>query len=553
MVELICESDSNLIKNSNFVKNASLYKDMFAFYDAYCALVNANSSGNLNCCKNNSGELCLEGVCLFMHNHAAELGFDSLSLNLDYLKVIYYTLAGYSSDGKTMPSRDVLEREFNEYNGSGANTKEKYQSEYNKKSDSYKKSKGVYDAEIDKYSHKIVAAKVLEGMSVSLIVVFFMLAMLMFTFYYVGKFSLALAITTSAMFVIVGFAVFFMLRYFARRMSMVAHDIAYDLQTKKKNKNNDYQVLNVAKRRLSKVISEKYEFEHNLNRELFLQNIDYAALFEMENKSNGNVDFEKVLISHNYEINSILLKLDKLNNDAKSHAQLNSIYQEVVSKQWLYNSNAVRYEFLKKMVEASNKNRGYKVSVNGVDSDPFGVDVKKIAKQKIAYLKSSDELFVSTVADRLLELGVIKSDRELQLATAADSDNLYNIKSEYIKHFYDYAKLSNYNNLFYGKTFNENLKVPQELLQNNSRVPYFVEMSLKLMEHRLGLENSNSATIKSLATAIKGYEATRPKIVKRAEPQPQASAPGFADELENYGIEYHLGDDIFVGYLLGNM
>lgn len=554
MVELISGSDSELLKNSDFVKNARLYKDMLAFYDAYCALAEAKSSDIPNYCRDIDG-LSLNGVCLFMLNHAAELGFESLELSLDYLKVIYYTLASYSADGVNMPSRQVIEQELNEYRGAGQVALNKCLNDYKKKNDSYKKSRVAYEAELDKYSHKIVASKVLEGMSISLIIVFFVSAMLMFTFYFVGKFSLSLAILCSALLAGAGFAVFFTLRYIAAKLASTAHDFAYELQTKKRDKNGQYQVLSATRKKLSRLVSEKYECEHNLNRELFAGQIDYGTLFKSSKDYADTPAVEELFRQYKAEAESTLAKLYSLPGTAASKGKLGEIYSELASKEWLYNSNAVRYEFLRKFFQVFKRGNTCKLNVGGADIDPFNLDLKKIAKQKVAYLKSAEDLFLSTTADKLSESNFIKSDRELELYTANDSSKVYGMKCEYIKHFYDHDKLGNYNNLFYGKTFNENVRIPQQMLQNDSKLPYLPEMSLRLAELKLGLENCESAIIKKISGIISDQEQVRPKVARQAalEQEPSAQVFDFADELENHEIMYHLGNRTFVGYLLGNI
>ena len=64
---------------------------MLAFYDAYENLMSQNVSKLPAYCYK-KGQFYLEGICLFFKDYASELGFESVRLSLEYLKILYYYL-----------------------------------------------------------------------------------------------------------------------------------------------------------------------------------------------------------------------------------------------------------------------------------------------------------------------------------------------------------------------------------------------------------------------------------------------------------------------------
>lgn len=566
MVKLISNSDNKVMQNSSFVKNAVMYKDMFAFYDAYEKLVGSGADNMPNYCCYKDKSLCLEGICLFMKDYSSELGFESVKLTLDYLKVIYYTLAGYSKDGKNMPERSVIEKEFEQYIKASESSQKSLMKEFEEKNKVYKKSKGEFDKLMTNYSHKFVVSKVLDGLSVVLLILFLMSAMVTFSFYILNKLTLLVAVICSAALTVVAFVCFFLLKHVSKNIERVAGDFAYEIQTKKKNKNADFAELVKVKKKLSRIMSEKYEFNHNFSNEIgkYYKSVGFDALLAkaVEYKLlsyNKKMDIVNLFESQEEEIVETKNEIHLISNTASSSSdKLAAVYSKICTKDWLYYSNEVRFEFLKKFNAVSQKTHEWKLSVGNLLIDPFGMNLKKLSKEQVSYLKSKNDLFVSMSIDKLLTTNLIKSDRVLELETATDAENIYNLKMEYISHFYDYEKTKNYNNLFYGKTFNENTKVTDEIIENYSKIPSLVCMDLKQIESNIGLSNADSSAVKKISEIVGEYETTNQVkidkvqvIAMREEVGSTVDITDFAQRLGDYGIEYHFGDTKFVGYKLG--
>lgn len=565
MLKLISKADNTLMKDSSFVKNATLYKDMFAFYDAYAAILQADKETVPNYCYYNKGAICLEGICLFMKDYASELGFESVSLSLDYLKVIYYTLASYSKDGVNMPERSVIENEFKAYIDASKNSEKELSAEFEKKNKSYLKQKKDYDGKATEYSHKLVLSRILDGLAVVMIIMMFAISMLFFSFYFLDKFSLTASIISSSVTAAFGIVILVVLKKIAKKIEVKANELAYDLQTKKKNKDAAFELMRSCKRKLARVVSERYEFEHNFSKELtsYYKSMSFDALLSRASEYkllsyNLKLDIENLFVTQDEEIKKIISKISKVSELSSSNQKLSEIYTEIVSKDWLEFSNEVRFEFLKKFIGFAGKTHYWKLEDRGSKIDPFGIDVKALAKEQVAYLKSTNDLFVAAYADKLLMTSLIKSERELEIEAANDSENIYNVKLEYLKHFFDYNKTSKYNNLFYGKSFNQNAKVTSEILDGNSKIPSVVQMNLKLTEQKHGLANCQTDAIKKISSIISGFEKTNtvkfddvPVVTVATKENKEIEIEDYAEKLDDYGIEYHFGDNVFVGYKLG--
>ena len=113
MATLLRKSDKDIIKDIKYAKNATFYKDMLAFYDAYLQITNRQiyELPNYLFLKN---QLVLDGLCMLIKDCAFEFRFETLNPSIDYLKIIYFSIAEYSKDGE-FPERDIIENKFAEY------------------------------------------------------------------------------------------------------------------------------------------------------------------------------------------------------------------------------------------------------------------------------------------------------------------------------------------------------------------------------------------------------------------------------------------------------
>ena len=97
MLKLLNKDDNLVMSNSRFIKNATFYKDAFALFDLFENLQNTKKSELPNYCLEN-GKYCLQGFCLVAKNYASELMFETIKLSLDYLEILYYSIAVYANE-----------------------------------------------------------------------------------------------------------------------------------------------------------------------------------------------------------------------------------------------------------------------------------------------------------------------------------------------------------------------------------------------------------------------------------------------------------------------
>ena len=159
MFQLIKSDDSKVLSSSRFVKNATFYKDMFAFFDAYEKLTTDHKNSLPNFCFVKKKEFCLEGLCLTMKMYASELGFETIKLTADYLRVLYYTICAYSANGKSV-DRKVIELEFEEYKKASKQIVEDSAKEIADLETAYKTKKQKFDEGSNKYARKLVGSHI---------------------------------------------------------------------------------------------------------------------------------------------------------------------------------------------------------------------------------------------------------------------------------------------------------------------------------------------------------------------------------------------------------
>ena len=159
MFQVIKSDDIKVLSSSRFVKNATFYKDMFAFFDAYEKLTTDHKKSLPNFCFVNKKEFCLEGLCLVMRMYASELGFETLKLTADYLRVLYFTICAYSTDKKTV-EREAIEVEFEEYKKASKQVVDASEKEVSDKEAVYFAKKQKYDQGANKYARKLVGSQV---------------------------------------------------------------------------------------------------------------------------------------------------------------------------------------------------------------------------------------------------------------------------------------------------------------------------------------------------------------------------------------------------------
>lgn len=558
MIGLLSKSDKDVISGAGFVKNAVFYKDMLAFYDAYEKLMQTKKDKLPSFCYKN-GTFYLEGICLLFKDYSSELGFESVKLSLDYLKVLYYTIASYSED-ENLPDKKLIIDEFNVYKNASTELAVSSSIEKAKAQEEFNKVKEDFDKTSANYAKKLVSARITDGFSVVWLIFTFICTCIPCMFYYYGNLALVTAIIISASIVVSGIIIYSIIKYLAKKRQTDSGDLSYEIQSKKKKKDVVELELANAFDKFNKINSEKYEYNSSFASELqkYTKTISFADIINRANdykmlSYNMKLDLEGLYASQEDEIKEYINMINSITNPETSESDFEKIYNEICEKDWLYFNNEIRFEFIKRMADVSEFTFNYTVIHNGKKVNPFGISVKSLAKEKIVYLRSNEDLFISASLDKFLNTKYIKNTKTLELKGIRGSDALKRAKMEFASHFFDYDGTVKYNNLFYETKIQDGVKIPQEIIEQNRKVPTFVYMKLKLIENRMGLGNSDAPTIKQLSKIVAAYEASgdfvRMQTVDMTEePETSVAAETAIYEDLGYAVKYTFEDGSFIGY-----
>ena len=168
------------------------------------------------------------------------------------------------------------------------------------------------------------------------------------------------------------------------------------------------------------------------------------------------------------KIKEIVEVINGITNPETADKDFERVYKEISEKDWLYFNNEIRFEFIKRMADVSEFTFNYTVKFNGKKINPFGISVKTLSKEPIVYLKSEDDLFISASLDKFLNTRYIKNTKTLELKGLKSADALKRVKMEFASHFFDYNGTIKYNNLFHATKLHDGVKIPKEIIENNS-------------------------------------------------------------------------------------
>lgn len=558
MLKLLKKNDNLVMSNSRFVKNATFYKDCFALYDLFENLENLKKEEMPNYCLEN-GKYVLEGFCLVAKNYASELGFETMKLSLDYLKILYYSIASFANEEGEIDKNLIL-AEFEEYKSASENASNNMQKALDEKKAKYEKAKAEYEKESNKYAKNLVLSKVFDVLGIFFLIFAFISAMVPFSFYFLGKLKLASAIIASSVLLLAGLSLCILFKWLNKKNETKSNDVAYSMQLLKKNRDAYYIELTKEKDSTNKIISEKYEYENNFSKTLekFVGKLSFKEILEKASEYkllsyNIKNDIERLFANEQNQINEILSEIGNLGRTF-SDKEFGEIYSKIKSQDWLEFNNEVRFSLIKKVIDRAERTNEWQVEYNNEYVNIFGINLKKLAKEEIAYLKNSNDLFVSASLDKFLDTKYIKNLSRFELKNKTNNDELKNIKVEYLSHFYDYELLKDMNNLFYDKKMTDGAEVSPEIQERTQKIPCLIELKLKTIENKLGLGNSDSKVIKQMADLIFGREEEKPeKVVIRSSdiiyPETECDS---VQNLDNERVRYTDGNYSFVGYKLSS-
>ncbi len=558
MLKLLKKNDNLVISNSRFVKNATFYKDCFALYDLFENLESAKKEELPNYCIEN-GKYVLEGFCLVAKNYASELGFETMKLTLDYLKILYYSIACFANENDEI-DKDLILAEFEEYKLASTSTSLNMQKNLDEKKEKYEKAKTEYEKESSKYAKNLVLSKVFDVLGIFFLIFAFISGMVPFSFYFLGKLNLSSAIISSSVLLLVGLALCILFKWLDKQSEIKSNDVAYSMQLLKKNKDAYYIEFAKEKESINKIISEKYEYENNFSKTLekFVSKLSFKEILEKASdykllSYNIKNDIERLFSNEQNQINEILAEIGSLGKTF-SDKEFGEVYSKIKSQDWLEFNNEVRFSLIKKVIDRAEKTSEWQVEYNDEYVNIFGINLKKLAKEEIAYLKNSNDLFISASLDKFLDTKYIKNLSVFELKNKTNNDELKNIKVEYLSHFYDYDKLKDMNNLFYDKKMTDGAEISSEIQEKTQKIPCLIELKLRTIENKLGLGNSDSKVIKQMADLIFEREEEKPeRVVIRSSDiiYPETECDGVQD-IDEDRVRYTDGDYSFVGYKLSS-
>ena len=117
-------------------------------------------------------------------------------------------------------------------------------------------------------------------------------------------------------------------------------------------------------------------------------------------------------------------------------------------------------------------------------------------------------------------------------------------------------KQKGYNNLFYGKKFKDGMKVGDEILNENSKIPVYVALKLKMIENRIGAENSDSQVVRHIAARILGDDHAELKPDTIIIDESNIEYPSFEceeiEKVDDNTVKYTSGNSVVIGYKPAN-
>ncbi len=501
MVKLLNLKDDKVLKDISVIKNVAFYRDLLAFYDAYKNLLERDVSELPNYCFWN-GSYCLEGICLFIKDYSFELGFESLKLSLEYLKYLYFYIASFS-EGGYIPSRLIFEREFEDYKSKINDGVQNSEEERCKLEREYTEVSSLYYSNFNKNLKNKTLEHTFNVLSIFFLILGIFCVIAPFTFYFLNSLELVFACIISLGCVAVGITLFLIFKKLSHIYDATENGTAYEVKSSKNFKDDKLNTLRELIFEIGKMHSEKYDAEHNIFELVFGKDkLTFDEILEKAKEYSVlsyNIKRDCLIIfnSQTEEINKTLNQINKYVELADANKYLSEIYLNVKQKDWLYYNGLIRYSFISKFIEYAEKTYEWELALPE-EKTPFNLDIKAIAKEKIAFLKNQDALFISSSIDKFSTSSYLKNQNIFKLKKDLSIKEFYSIKLSYITKFYDYEKIKSYNNLFYDKRIGEGARVPEKIIKNYAKVPTLILIRLKVLSASIGQDNTDNAKLQKI-------------------------------------------------------
>ena len=547
MFKLLRPEDKDFLDNSNFAKNAVFYKDMLCFYDAYCGIFERRESLP-NFCYVKKKELCLEGICLLIKMYATEFKFETIKLTLDYMKILYYTIASYSENDEV--DKEVIIKEVDEYrlasfeycnaNREGFETKQKAVNDLDKnlKADIQKSQKLKKDGKFCfVFSIVMLILSILSISAPILVMCNFPDNKILFWGSIAG--------------VGVGFIISIVLLVLSKKFSNTSSDFAFHIQTLKKERETSFVELTELQTKYYKVFCEKYEYKACFS-EIFSRYSKILTIDEILAKAsnykilsyNMAYDIGRLFKSQQKEISEIVSDIENIVFVGDYKEIFSELYSQICEQDWLYYNSEIRLHFLRKFTDIGERDYDWKLDVNGKKISPFDVNLREISREMVAFSVEKGRKMITAPLSDFVKTKYFKGLDQLNFKNGYSVEELKKVKANYLKHFYNFDILSKLKNVFYDKKDNQKIKNLELPIDEFERVPTLVMMKLKILENLAGLSNSDAGVIKSLSQNLFKDESKDFAEIKTIS-EDDIEYPRFiAEKMEEF-------DDYYVYYVNG--
>lgn len=554
MFKLLKTEDKNLLGNSNFAKNAILYKDMLCFFDAY-EKITERKDELPNFCFLNDGKLCLEGICLLMKMYATEFKFETIKLTLDYLKILYYVISSFADD-EGVVSHEIIAKEFEEYRKASIEFCDGQKRQLEEKQNKSKNEMSKIKRQEEKCDSLKKGSKICFVCSIVLFVLSVLgiaLPVLILNIKSVNSPLFAISIAG----VIVGFLLAIWLLILKKKLINTSADLSYHVQGLKKNSLVEQEELDQFESKYFRVFCEKYEYEMCFS-EIFSRYAKVLTIDEILEKAkeykllsyNIVYDINRLFKSQQKEIESTCFDIENIVAGEGYKNEFETIYNKILRQDWLYYNAEIRFHFLKRFADISEKEHEWKLDFNGQKINPFDVDVRGISREKIAYSISKDTKLISSTLSDFIKTNYFKNLEEMNFKNGYSVDALKRVKSNYLSHFYDAGIFEDKPEMFYDKKMPKKLSEQNVLKDGGERIPTLVNLKLKLIENSTGLGNSDAKVVKSISQSIFGEEKQTgidSSLISEADIEYPKFTSEKVEEFEDC-IVYSTGNDKKIGY-----
>ncbi len=505
MFKLLKPEDKSFLNNSNFVKNAIFYKDMMCFYEAYSKIYERRESLP-NFCYVKKDELCLEGICLLIKMYASEFKFETLKLTLDYLKILYYTIAGYAENDE-VNGEDII-KEIDEYRLASFKYCDEQREELETKQRDTKKQEKEIKEKLKTSQTLKKNGRVLSVLSIVLLALSILgisAPVLVMNFKPDGIVLFGISIAG----VVLGIVLGIILKIVSKKQLNTSSDIVFHTQNLKKSHEVSSQELAVMQAKYYKIYCEKYEYKTCFT-EVFSRYSKVLTIDEIISKAlkykmlsyNMVYDVNRLFKTQQKEISEIVSEIENISLGVGCKENFERIYSRICEQDWLYYNSEIRLNFLKRFTDIGERDYDWKLKIAGKKVNPFDVNIREVSREMVAFTSERDRKLITAPLSEFVKTKYFKNLEQLNFKNGYNVDELKKVKANYLNHFFDFKITSSLTNVFYDKKDNQkirNIEIPLDSLEN---VPTLVMLKLKLIENLAGLGNSDAGVIRAMSEAI---------------------------------------------------